>query len=74
MPATLFEVWDHARQKMHRVDLAAPAGRLDQSEMLSIRATLRWLRCAPELRPEMKDLLSVMLIFLDEEEGSSRRY
>ncbi len=30
MPATVFEVWDHAKQKMHRVDLAASAGRLDE--------------------------------------------
>jgi hypothetical protein len=74
MPATLFDVWEHARQKMHRVDLAAAVGRLEGAEMLSVRSNLRRLRCAPDLRPETKDLLSVMLIFLDAAEVSSRRY
>ena len=74
MPATVFEVWDYARNKMHRVDLAAGGGRLNTVEMASARAAFRRLQCAPDLQPDLKDLVSVMLIFLDAEEGNSRRY
>jgi hypothetical protein len=74
MPATVFEVWDHAKQKMHRVDLGASAGRLDEVELASVRTVLRQLQCAPDLKPAVKDLLSVMLIFLDTEKGHSRRH
>lgn len=74
MPATVFEVWDHAKQKMHRIDLGASAGRLDEVELASLRAAFRQLQCAPGLKPAMKNLLSVMLIFLDAEKGYSRRH
>jgi hypothetical protein len=73
MPATVFEVWDYARHKMHRVDLAAAGGRLDAIEMASVRAAFRRLQCAPHLAPAGKDLLAVMLIFLDAEQAYSRR-
>jgi hypothetical protein len=73
MPATVFEVWDHAKEKMHRIDLAAPAGRLDNGELGSVRTALRQLQCAPDLAAGTKDILSVMLMFLDAEEGHSRR-
>jgi hypothetical protein len=73
MPATLFDVWDHAKQRMHRIDLAAPTDRLEEVEVASVRATLRCLQCAPDLQPGMKDLVSVMLIFLDADEGYSGR-
>lgn len=71
MPATIFEIWDHARQKMHRVDLAAAADRLDKAEMATVRATLRRLQCSPEPRRAIKDLVTVMLIFLDAGEPHS---
>lgn len=74
MPATVFEVWDYARHKMQRVDLAATAGRLNTVEMASVRAALRQIQCAPELQADLKDLVSVLLIFLDEAEASSKRY
>jgi hypothetical protein len=73
MPATVFEVWDHTKQKMHRIDLAAPGGRLNNGELGSLRTTLRQLQCAPDLAGDTKDILSVMLMFLDAEEGHSRR-
>ena len=73
-PATVFDVWDHAKQKMNRIDLGASAGRLDEAELASVRATFRQLQCAPDLKPAMKNLLSVMLIFLDAENGYSRRH
>ena len=72
MPATIFEVWEHARQKMHRVDLAAEE-RLDKTEMAKIRATLRRLQCSADPRRDIKDLVTVMLIFLDADEAHSRR-
>jgi hypothetical protein len=73
MPATIFEVWEHARQKMHRVDLAPAAERLDKTEMTKIRATLRCLQCSAEWGRSIKDLVTVMLVFLDAEEAHSRR-
>jgi hypothetical protein len=74
MPATVFEVWEYAKQKMHRIDLGASTGRLDEVELASVRAALRQLQCSSDLKPAMKNLLSVMLIFLDAEDGYSRRY
>lgn len=73
MPATIFEVWDHARQRMHRVDLAAAAERLDKAEMAKVRATLRRLQCSPQPRCDIKDMVTVMLVFLDAEEAHSER-
>jgi hypothetical protein len=73
MPATIFEIWDHSRQKMHRVDLAAALERLDKAEMAKVRATLRRLQCLPEPRLDIKDLVTVMLLFLDAEEAHARR-
>ena len=73
MPATIFEVWEHARQRMHRVDLAAAEDRLDKAEMAHFRTTLRRLQCSPEPRRDVKDLVTVMLIFLDADEAHSRR-
>lgn len=73
MPATIFEVWEHAKQRMHRVDLAAAAERLDKAELAKVRATLRRLQCSPELRRDIKDMVTVMLIFLDAEEAHSER-
>jgi hypothetical protein len=73
MPATVFEVWDYAKQKMNRVDLATAAGRLENGEVASLRAAFRKLQCAPDLGAEVRDILSVMLIFLDADGGYWRR-
>jgi hypothetical protein len=73
MPATIFEVWDHSKQKMHRVDLAAAVERLDKAEIAKVRVTLRRLQCLPEPRLDIKNLVTVMLIFLDAEEAHARR-
>jgi hypothetical protein len=67
MPATVFEVWDHARQKMHRLDFAEPIGRLTDTELVSLRSAFRRLQCAPDLPFDTKDIVSVMLVFLDAE-------
>jgi hypothetical protein len=73
MPATVFEIWDFARQKMHRVDLATATGKLENGEVASLRAAFRQLQCTPELGAGVRDILSVMLIFLDAEERYWRR-
>jgi hypothetical protein len=67
MPATIFEVWDHARQKMSRLDLAEPIGRLGDRELVSLRSTFRRLQCGPDLPPGSKQIVSAMLVFLDAE-------
>jgi hypothetical protein len=74
MPATVFDVWDYAKQKMQRIDLAARPDRLDSVEMASVRASLRLLQCLPRPPRETKDIAAAMLIFLDSEEGCSRRH
>jgi hypothetical protein len=74
MPATVFDVWDYTKQKMQRIDLAARPDRLDSVEMASVRACLRLLQCAPGLARETKDIAAAMLIFLDSEQGCSRRH
>jgi hypothetical protein len=73
MPATVFDVWDHVKQRMHRVDLSSATGRLETAELTSLRAHLRSLQCAPDLPSDIRDVVSVMLIFLDEEEGFFRK-
>jgi hypothetical protein len=73
MPATVFDVWDHVHQRMHRIDLASVSGRLDRAELTSVRAALRSLQCAPHLPLGMQDIVSIMLIFLDDNEGFLRR-
>jgi hypothetical protein len=69
MPATVFDVWDYVRLRMHRVDSASVRGRLDRAELTSVRAALRSLQCEPDLPLGMQDIVSIMLIFLDEDEG-----
>jgi hypothetical protein len=71
-PATVFGVWDYGEQRMHRVDLAPPTGGLDRAGLVSMRAAFRSLQCAPELQSSIKEIVSVMLIFLDRDEVYSR--
>jgi len=72
MPTTIFEVWDHARQKMHRLDLAEPVGRLGDAELASVRSAFRRLQCAPDTHTQVKDIVSVMLLFLDAQKRYAR--
>lgn len=74
MAATVFDVWDYAKQKMQRIDLTAQPDKLDRVEMASLRTSLRLLQCAPGIQRETKDIVAAMLIFLDSEEGCSRRH
>lgn len=68
LSATVFEVWEYAEQRMHRIDLEKSVDRLDHAELTSIRACLRLLQCSPRLHGNGKELVSAMLIFLDREE------
>ena len=67
--ATVFGVWEHARERMHRIDVEGQAGKLDPAELIAIRACLRSLQCAPGVQDNIKDLVSAMLIFLDREDA-----
>jgi hypothetical protein len=74
MPTTVFEVWDHARQKMHRLDLAEPVGRLGDAELASLSSAFRRLQCAPDTDNQAKDIVSVMLLFLDAQKRYAWRH
>jgi hypothetical protein len=65
MSATVFDVWAYIPGKMHRIDLVEEPDRLDRDELFVVRAGLRLLQCKPETPPSIKDLVTVMLIFLD---------
>lgn len=67
MPATAFDVWGHDKQRIHRVDLALVNDGSNLPELASVRATLRLLQSAPGLPLGMQNIVSVMLIFLDED-------
>jgi hypothetical protein len=73
-PATIFSIFDYGNLQMHRVDPVAPVDRLSNGALASMRADLRRLQCFPELNAGLKDLVAVMLIFLDAEEGNARRH
>ncbi len=72
-PATIFDVWEYGRQRLHRIDIIEEMGRLESGELTFLRAHLRLLQCSPALVANTRDLVSVMLVFLDEEEGFLRR-
>jgi hypothetical protein len=67
MPATVFDIWEHAAGKMHRVDVAAEIERLSRAELAEIRARLRLLQCASGIAASTLEFATVMLIFLDKE-------
>jgi len=72
--ATIFSVFDYAHLQMHRIDPSAPEDQLNKSALTSMRAGLRKLQCSPHLDSGLKDLVAVMLIFLDAGEGNARRH
>jgi hypothetical protein len=75
--ATVFDVWEHAVGKMHRIDVAGNADSLRRAELTELRAGLRLLQCTPGLPAGIQQIAAVMLIFLDREEmffkGSGHR-
>ena len=67
MSATVFDVWAHASEKMHRIDLVEEPERLDRDELFAVRAGLRLLQCNPDTPPNVQELATVILIFLDKD-------
>jgi hypothetical protein len=65
MSATVFDVWAHVAGKMHRIDLVEEPERLDRDELFAVRAGLRLLQCNPNMPQSIRDVATVMLIFLD---------
>ena len=72
LSATVFGVWEYAGQRMHRIDVERHADRLDRAELTAIRARLRLLQCSPCLHRKLRELVSVMLVFLDREDTMSK--
>lgn len=71
--ATVFGVWEHARERMHRIDVERLTGKLDPAELIAVRASLRSLQCLPGVQDNIKNLVSAMLIFLDREDAMFKR-
>jgi hypothetical protein len=65
--ATVFDVWEYAGEKMHRIDVAACPGKLEGTELKAIRAHLRLLQCVHDVPVSFRSMASAMLIFLDRE-------
>ncbi len=71
--ATVFDVWEPAAGKMHRIDVAANTERLEHADLVEIRAGLRSLQCEPDVPHGIQNVAMVMLIFLDREDRMFRR-
>jgi molybdopterin-biosynthesis enzyme MoeA-like protein len=73
MSATVFDVSAHAAGKMYRIDLVEEPDRLDRYELFAVKAGLRLLQCNPKTAPSIRELASIILIFLDEDNLMSKR-
>jgi hypothetical protein len=73
MSATIFEVWAHAAGKMHRIDLKEQPDSLDGDELFAVRAGLRLLQCNADTPPNIQELATTILIFLDRDHKISKR-
>jgi hypothetical protein len=73
MSATVFNVWAHASEKMHRIDLVEEPDRLDRDELFAVRAVLRLLQCRPGTPSNIQELATLLLIFLDKDNMRSKR-
>jgi hypothetical protein len=71
--ATVFDIWEHATAKMHRIDVEEDPERLEHAELGAVRATLRLLQCDQDVCPKIREVAMTMLIFLDREEMMFRR-
>jgi hypothetical protein len=65
MSATVFDVWGYVAGKMHRIDLVEEPDRLDRDELFAVRAGLRLLQCKLDTPPTIRELATLVLIFLD---------
>jgi hypothetical protein len=73
MSATVFEVWANAAGKMHRIDLVEECDRLDRDELFVVRAGLRLLQCNPDTPPSIQESATIILIFLDKANMTSKK-
>lgn len=73
MSATVFDVWAHVAGQMHRIDLVEEAGRLDRDEQFAVRAGLRLLQCNRDTPLSIRELATIILIFLDKDKAISNR-
>jgi hypothetical protein len=73
MSATIFDVWAHATGKMHRIDLIEQPDSLDRDELFAVRAVLRLLQCDANTPPNIQELATTILIFLDGDNMVSKR-
>ncbi len=71
--ATVFDIWEPAAGKMHRIDVAEDSERLEHAELRALRTSLRLLQCEPDVPPNARDVAMTMLIFLDRAEMMFRR-
>ncbi len=71
--ATVFDIWEPAAGKIHRIDVAEDSERLEHDELRVVRAGLRLLQCEPDVPPNVQTVAMTMLIFLDREEKIFRR-
>jgi hypothetical protein len=71
--ATVFDVWEPATGKMHRIDVEGDTERLEHAELGEVRAALRLLQCEREVCPCTREVAMTMLIFLDREDMMHRR-
>jgi hypothetical protein len=65
MSATVFDVWAYVAGKMHRIDLMEEPDRLDRDELFAVRTSLRLLQCNPGMPQNIREVATIMLIFLD---------
>jgi hypothetical protein len=73
MSAAVFDVWAYTAGKMHLIDLVDEPDRLDHDELFAVRAGLRLLQCKPDTPPSIRELATIILIFLDNDNMISKR-
>jgi hypothetical protein len=65
MSATVFDVWAHVAEDMHRIDLIHQPDRLNRNELVNVRAGLRLAQSEQGRNQTTRDVATAMLIFLD---------
>jgi hypothetical protein len=71
--ATVFDIWEPATGKMHRIDVEGDPERLEHAELGAVRAALRLLQCEQDVCPVIREVAMTMLIFLDRKDMMFRR-
>ena len=71
--ATVFDIWEPATGKMHRIDVEGDPERLEHAELGAVRAALRLLQCERDVCLSIREVAMTMLIFLDREDMMHHR-